>query len=65
MQQILKQEQMWSNVEEITSYQQQKKINQEHTSRGGHKIFNRWETHTMQQALNDPEKKEEIWSNVK
>ena len=34
-----------------------KETNQEHTSTGRHKIFNKWETHTMQQALNGPDKK--------
>ena len=30
--------------------------NQEYTSRGHHKVFKNWKTHTMQQALNGPDK---------
>ena len=33
-----------------------KQTNQENTSRGRHKIFNKWKTNTMQQALNGTDK---------
>ena len=49
---VLKEEQMWSNVEETTFYLQKKPTKIIHLG-CGHKIFNRWKTYTM------------IWSNVK
>ena len=37
-----------------------KETNHYHISRVVHKIFNRWETHTMQKALNGPEKRTDV-----
>ena len=54
----LKKERIYSNVKETTSHLQE--TNKDHKSRGGHKIFNRWETHTMNKALNGPEKRMDV-----